>query len=199
MKVLFRKSDGKRLGAQALGEDNVDKRISALAMALQMGATTHDREAAEPCYAPQFGSAKDPVNFASLVAADILRGDRPIGHWDGTDAEFLLDVREPVELAVESEPRATDIPLGQLRARRGVLPCDREILVIRRSGQRACHPTPVATRVQGSHALQRHAVAVSLLPADELSDGGALYNDWPALPTKHRRRERKRVAFGRLG
>ena len=82
MKVLFRKSDGKLLGAQALGEDNVDKRISALAMALQMGATVYDLEEAELCYAPQFGSAKDPVNFAGMVAADILRGDMPISHWD---------------------------------------------------------------------------------------------------------------------
>ena len=82
MKVLFRKSDGKLLGAQALGEDNVDKRISALAMALQMGATVYDLEEAELCYAPQFGSAKDPVNFAGMVAADILRGDMPISHWN---------------------------------------------------------------------------------------------------------------------
>jgi len=29
---------------------------------LQMGATIHDLEEAELCYAPQFGSAKDPVN-----------------------------------------------------------------------------------------------------------------------------------------
>ena len=36
MKVLFRKSDGRLLGAQALGEDGVDKRISALAALLQM-------------------------------------------------------------------------------------------------------------------------------------------------------------------
>ena len=61
MKVLFRKSDGRLLGAQALGEDGpaVDKRISALAVALQMGATIYDLEEAELCYAPQFGSAKD--------------------------------------------------------------------------------------------------------------------------------------------
>ena len=59
LKVLFRKSDGRLLGAQALGEDGpaVDKRISALAVALQMGATIYDLEEAELCYAPQFGSA----------------------------------------------------------------------------------------------------------------------------------------------
>ena len=97
MKVIFRKSDGRLLGAQALGEDNVDKRISALAMAIQMGATVYDLEEAELCYAPQFGSAKDPVNFAGMVAADVLRGDMPISHWDGAEKAFLLDVREPVE------------------------------------------------------------------------------------------------------
>jgi NADPH-dependent 2,4-dienoyl-CoA reductase/sulfur reductase-like enzyme/rhodanese-related sulfurtransferase len=137
MKVIFRKSDGRLLGAQALGEDGVDKRISALAMAIQMGATIYDLEEAELCYSPQFGSAKDPVNFAGMIAADILRGDMPIRHWDSTGKGFLLDVREPFELAVEQAPGAVNIPLGQLRGRLGEIPRDREILVICRSGQRA--------------------------------------------------------------
>jgi len=141
MKVLFRKSDGRLLGAQALGQDNVDKRISALAIALQMGATIYDLEEAELCYAPQFGSAKDPVNFAGMVAADVLHGDMPISHWDSGKQGFLLDVREPVELAVESVPDAHNIPLGQLRARLDELPRDQEILVICRSGQRAYYAT----------------------------------------------------------
>ena len=64
LKVIFRKSDGRLLGAQALGMDGVEKRIDALAMAIQMGATVYDLEEAELCYAPPFGSAKDPVNFA---------------------------------------------------------------------------------------------------------------------------------------
>jgi rhodanese-related sulfurtransferase len=143
MKVIFRKSDGRLLGAQALGEDNVDKRISALAMALQMFATVYDLEESELCYAPQFGSAKDPVNFAGMVAADVLRGDMPLSHWDSAEKGFLLDVREPVELAVESAPGAVNIPLGQLRARLGELPRDREILVICRSGQRAYSATRI--------------------------------------------------------
>ena len=143
MKVLFRKSDGRLLGAQALGQDGVDKRISALAMALQMGATIYDLQEAELCYAPQFGSAKDPVNFAGMVAADVVHGDMPISHWDSAAKGFLLDVREPAELAVESAPGAANIPLGQLRARLGELPRDREILVICRSGQRAYYATRI--------------------------------------------------------
>ena len=119
MKFIFRKSNGKVLGAQAISQDGpaVDKRISALAMAIQMGATIYDLEEAELCYAPQFGSAKDPVNFAGMIAADVLNGDMPLTHWDSPDGAFLLDVREPVELAVESVPGAVNISMGQLRSR----------------------------------------------------------------------------------
>ena len=113
LKVIFRKSDGRLLGTQALGEDGpaVDKRISALAVAIQMGATVYDLEEAELCYAPQFGSAKDPVNFAGMVAADVLRGDMPLAHWEAVDGAFLLDVRQPVELVVERVPGAVNIPM----------------------------------------------------------------------------------------
>jgi rhodanese-related sulfurtransferase len=145
LKVLFRQSNGRLLGAQALGEDGpaVDKRISALAMAIQMGATIYDLEESELCYAPQFGSAKDPINFAGMVAANILRGDMPLSHWDSIDSAFLLDVREPVELAVESVPGAVNIPFGQLRSRLGELPRDREIRIICRSAQRAYYATRI--------------------------------------------------------
>jgi rhodanese-related sulfurtransferase len=131
------------LGAQALGMDGVDKRISALAALLQMGATIYDLEEAELCYAPQFGSAKDPVNFAGMVAADVLRDDMPLSHWNSARTGFLLDVREPMELAVENLAGALNIPLGQLRGRLGELPRDREIHVICRSGQRAYYATRI--------------------------------------------------------
>jgi NADPH-dependent 2,4-dienoyl-CoA reductase/sulfur reductase-like enzyme/rhodanese-related sulfurtransferase len=151
MKIIFRKSDGRLLGAQAVGEDGVDKRIDALAMAIQMGATVFDLEESELCYAPQFGSAKSPVNFAGMVAADVLRGDLPLSHWNtirhtgrNTDQhDFLLDVRHPAELAVEGVPGAVNIPLDQLRARLAELPRDREIHVICRSGQRAYYATRI--------------------------------------------------------
>jgi rhodanese-related sulfurtransferase len=159
MKVLFRKSDGRLLGAQALGEDNVDKRVSALAVAIQMGATIYDLEEAELCYAPQFGSAKDPVNFAGMVAADVLRDDMPLAHWDSARNGFLLDVREATELAVENVPQAVNIPIGQLRARLDELPRDREIHVICRSGQRAY----VATRMLLQNGFNAKTISGGML------------------------------------
>jgi NADPH-dependent 2,4-dienoyl-CoA reductase/sulfur reductase-like enzyme/rhodanese-related sulfurtransferase len=143
MKVIFRKSDGRLLGAQAIGEDGVDKRISILAAMLQMGATVYDLEESELCYAPQFGSAKDPVNFAGMIAADVLRNDMPLVHWNAASNGFLLDVREPRELIAEKGPDGLNIPLGQLRARLAELPRDREIYVTCRSGQRSYYATRI--------------------------------------------------------
>jgi NADPH-dependent 2,4-dienoyl-CoA reductase/sulfur reductase-like enzyme/rhodanese-related sulfurtransferase len=141
MKFLFRKSDGRVLGVQALGEDGVDKRVSALAALIQMGATVYDLEETELCYAPQFGSAKDPVNFCGMVAAGVLRGDMPTSHWPDTGDGLVLDVREPFELAVENVEGAVNIPLGQLRGRLDELPRDRTIHVFCRSGQRSYYAT----------------------------------------------------------
>ncbi|MBP1678823.1 MAG: cdr 1 [Bacteroidetes bacterium] len=143
VKAIFRKSDGRFLGAQVLGEDGVPKRIDSFAMAIQMGCTIYDLEEAELSYAPPFGSAKDPVNFAGMVAADVLRGDMPLCHWDSVDGKYLLDVRNPSEVAAEAVPGAVSIPLPQLRARLGELPRDREIHVICRSAVRAYFATRI--------------------------------------------------------
>ncbi|MGO8906389.1 MAG: FAD-dependent oxidoreductase [Solirubrobacteraceae bacterium] len=167
MKVLFRKSDGRLLGAQAIGKDGVDKRISTLALAIQMGATVYDLEEAELCYAPPFGSAKDPVNFAGMVAADILRGDMPISHWDSAGNAFVLDVREKVELAVEQVPEAVNIPLGELRSRLDELPRDREILTVCRSGQRAYY----AARILVQNGFDARVLSGGMLSHAMLSQG----------------------------
>jgi len=161
LKVLFRKSDGKVLGAQALGEDGpaVDKRISALAIAIQMGATIYDLEEAELCYAPQFGSAKDPVNFAGMVAANILEDGMPVSHWDELEGAFLLDVRQPVELVIESVPGAVNIPIGQLRSRMEELPKDKEIHLICRSAQRAYY----AQRMLAQHGFKVRTLSGGIL------------------------------------
>lgn len=159
MKVLFRKSDGRLLGAQAVGEDGVDKRISELALAIQLSATVYDLEQVELCYSPPFGSAKDPVNFAGMVAAGVLRGDMPLSHWGALNGGFLLDVREKIELAVEHVPGAATIPLGELRSRLDELPRDREILVICRSGQRAY----TATRMLVQNGFDARVISGGML------------------------------------
>ncbi len=136
MKLLYEPESGRLLGAQAVGQDGVEKRIDVIAMALQKEGTVYDLEEAELCYAPQYGSAKDPVNVAGFVAGNALRGDVTVVHWDdwlarreADDLPFVLDVRPAAAVASAAVPGTANIPLGELRARMDELPKDREIWV----------------------------------------------------------------------
>ena len=105
----------------------------------QLGGTMRDLGEAELCYAPQFGSAKDPVNIAGFIAENARSGDAPLADWTaaGSPGRTLLDVREPAETAKGTIPGATLIPLDQLRARWVELPADRSVDVLCGAGQRA--------------------------------------------------------------
>ncbi len=139
LKLIFRTSDGMLLGAQAVGKAGVDKRIDVIAMAIQKGGTIYDLEEAELCYAPQFGTAKDALNFAGMIAANHLRGDDPILHWKNTQlADYdLLDVRDPDEFADGHAPGARNIPLNSLRNVLGEISKDRPLAVYCAVGGRA--------------------------------------------------------------
>ena len=136
LKVLFRKSDGRVLGAQAVGEEGVEKRIDVIAMAIQLGGTVHDLSEAELCYAPQFGAAKDPVNLAGFIAENARNGDMPLASWDKLGEAVVLDVREPAEVERGAIPGAIHIPLHDLRTRLGELPRGVPIDVTCAVGQR---------------------------------------------------------------
>ncbi len=137
MKVLFRRSDGRVLGAQAVGEEGVEKRIDVIGMAIQLGGTVHDLSEAELCYAPQFGAAKDPVNLAGFIAENVRNGDMPLARWEEARDGLLLDVREPPEIASNPIKGAVNIPLHELRDRLGELHRGSIIRVACAVGQRA--------------------------------------------------------------
>ncbi|MGV8074890.1 MAG: FAD-dependent oxidoreductase [Syntrophobacteraceae bacterium] len=139
LKLIFDKEDGRIISAQAVGKEGVDKRIDIISMAIQKQAAVFDLEEAELCYSPQFGSAKDPVNVTGMIAANILRGDVQVAHWeelDSTDA-FILDVREPAEFGAGHIDGAVNIPLNDLRGRMQDLPKDKEIRTYCFVGQRS--------------------------------------------------------------
>ncbi|MCE9591289.1 MAG: FAD-dependent oxidoreductase [Planctomycetes bacterium] len=149
LKLLFDPTTGRVLGAQAVGGAGVDKRIDVLAVAIQAGMTVFDLEEMELAYAPQFGSAKDPVNMAGFVAAGLLRGEHPQLDVDTclaapvADQPFLLDVRTPQEFASGHIPGALNIPVDDLRSRLGKLPRNRKIAAYCQVGQRGY----LATRI----------------------------------------------------
>ena len=151
LKLIFSIPDGRILGAQAVGTEGVEKRIDVIAMAIQLGGTVHDLAAAELCYAPQFGAAKDPVNLAGMIAQNVLSGDMPLADWAKLGGEALLvDVREPDEFAAGHVTGAVNVPLSRLRDRYAELPQDREIWLTCGVGQRAYY----ATRFLAQHGYR---------------------------------------------
>ena len=141
LKLIFDPTTGLILGAQCIGSTGVDKRIDVIAMAIQAGMTVEDLEEVELCYAPQYGHAKDPINMAGFVAADVIRQDQPIVHvaeldFDSENAHVLIDVRTPTEFAAGHIPGALNIPLETLRERLSELPKGRRIATYCKVGQR---------------------------------------------------------------
>lgn len=137
MKLIFDPENGKILGAQAVGLAGVERRVDIIAMALQLGGTVYDLEEAELSYAPQYGSAKDPVNFAGMIAGNHLRKDSSFVQWEQLPAgALLIDVREANEFAAGHAPGAVPMPLKTVRDRAGELPRDRDVFVYCQVGQR---------------------------------------------------------------
>lgn len=137
LKLLF-DLDGNILGAQAVGQEGVDKRIDVLAGAMRSGNTIYDLEELELAYAPPYSSAKDPVNMLGFTAENVLEkmvsfmscrelDDRI--ETEGWEKDLtILDVTEEMERMVFYIPGSVHIPLGQLRQRMSELPKDRLIV-----------------------------------------------------------------------
>jgi len=120
LKVVFDPETGRVLGGQAAGFDGVDKRIDVLATAVRMGMTVFDLEELELAYAPPFGSAKDPINMAGFVAANVVRGDLSLWYAEDYPAAVegagIIDVRTAEEFGIWHLPGAENVPLDTLRA-----------------------------------------------------------------------------------
>ena len=144
LKLLFNPDNGKIYGAQAVGEDGVEKRIDVISTAMQGNLTVEDLAELELCYAPPVGSAKDPVNIAGMAAQNIMEGFVQQIQWDQfAEAEkdpdtVILDVRSADEVAAAKLcDSALNIPLPELRDRIEEIPEGKKIVVSCASGQRA--------------------------------------------------------------
>jgi pyruvate/2-oxoglutarate dehydrogenase complex dihydrolipoamide dehydrogenase (E3) component/rhodanese-related sulfurtransferase len=144
MKLVFQKSSGRILGAQAFGQEGVDKRIDVIATAISGNLTVEDLESLDLAYAPPYSSANDPVNTLGFVAMNHVRGFSQIVSpmkfremvAQSTPA-IVLDVRNPDETAKGHVPGAHLIPLPQLRDRVSELPKRQRVFVYCQSGVRS--------------------------------------------------------------
>ena len=143
VKALWDKKTLKIIGAQIVGFDGVDKRMDVLATAIRFGAKITDLTTLELCYAPPFGSAKDPVNMLGFVAENIVSGKLKQFFWHDVEnlprdgSVFLLDTRTPFEVMQGKIDGFVNIPLDSLRERLDEIPKDRPIYVHCHSGLRS--------------------------------------------------------------
>lgn len=140
-KLLFNPTTGKIYGAQGVGFKGVEKRIDVIATAIKGNLSVLDLQDVEPCYAPPYNSAKDPVNMFGYLADSIMNGDvktidfKEIDKLDKKNS-VILDVREEFELILGTMENSIHIPLGDLRKRINEVPKDKTIYTLCQVGQR---------------------------------------------------------------
>lgn len=143
IKALWDKQTLKILGAQIVGYDGVDKRMDVLATAIRFGAKITDLAELELCYAPPFGSAKDPVNMLGFVAENIITEKIKQFFWDDVEnlprdgSVTLLDVRTATEVQRGKIDGFINIPLDSLREHISEIPKDKPVYVHCHSGLRS--------------------------------------------------------------
>jgi NADPH-dependent 2,4-dienoyl-CoA reductase/sulfur reductase-like enzyme/rhodanese-related sulfurtransferase len=148
LKIVYDRRDGRLLGGQAFGDEGVEKRIDALAVALQGRLTLHDLEEVDLAYAPPYSSANDPLNMAAFVGSNDVSGYSRLitapelrrllaGAASGGPAPVLLDVRNLNEYELSHLRGALNVPVDELRYRLAEVPRGRPVVVHCRSGFRA--------------------------------------------------------------
>ena len=162
MKLIVDPKTDLILGAQAVGEEGVDKRIDVIATAMAGGMTATDLIDLELSYAPQFASAKDPVNMLGYVNENRATGENAV-QWHEVETLMaegwrLVDVRTDAEYTRGAIPGSELITLDELRENvdsfRG-----EKVIVMCRVGQRGHTAASI---------LMQHGIEVANL------DGGYL-------------------------
>ncbi len=192
IKVVFEKETGRILGAQAVGYDGVDKRVDVLATAIRAKMTAYDLTKLELCYAPPYGSAKDPVNMVGFVIENLLKGQVRQFHWHDVAAlprdgsVTLLDTRTAMEYENGHIDGFINIPLDSLRARIGEIDKAKPVYVTCQVGLRGYVATRILTQ-NGFDALNLaggYRLYHSIFGPHETPKGGVRMNTDTQLPEK---------------
>lgn len=143
VKAIWDRKSQKLIGAQLVGFDGVDKRTDILAAAIRFRAKITDLAGLELCYAPPFGSAKDPVNMLGFTAENIISGKIKQFFWNDVEklpndgSVTLLDVRTAAEVGRGKIDGSVNIPLDSLRERMEEIPQGKPVYVYCHTGLRS--------------------------------------------------------------
>ncbi len=143
LKVIFNPDSEMILGAQAVGEKGVDKRIDIISTAIKAKMKVTDLQELELTYAPPFSSAKDIVNLAGYVAQNVILGLSKTYQWYDIEnlkkeGVLFLDVRSELErLSHGYIEGSIHIDISELYQRYHEIPKDRKIVAYCESGTRS--------------------------------------------------------------
>ena len=161
IKALWDKKTLRLIGAQIVGFDGVDKRLDVLATAIRFGAKITDLAELELCYAPPFGSAKDPVNMLGFVAENVVSGKVKQFFWHDVEnlprdgSVTLLDTRTLLEVGRGKIEGFMHIPVDSLRSRIHELPKNKPVYVHCHSGLRSY----IACRILSGYGFECYNLA----------------------------------------
>lgn len=133
IKLIFA-NDGKILGAQSVGFDNVEKRIDVIASVMRLGGKIQDLVDSELSYAPPYSSAKDPVNLVGMAAENVLRGFMKPAFYEDLNDSYLIDVRSANEFKMRTIEGAINILPQQIRENPEIIPKDKKVILFCNKG-----------------------------------------------------------------
>jgi CoA-disulfide reductase len=168
IKTIFEKKSGRILGAQIVGSEGVDKRCDVLATAIRAGMTALDLTRLDLCYAPPYGSAKDPVNMVGYVIENLLSGIVKSFHWHDVEklprdgSVTLIDTRTRTEYEHGHIDGFINMPIDSIRSRISELDKTKPVYVTCRVGLRGY----IAARILSQNGFDAY----------NLSGGYRLYN-----------------------
>lgn len=151
MKLIVDPDTDLILGAQVVGDEGADKRVDVIATAIAGGLTATDLIDLELAYAPQFGSAKDPINMLGYINDNRVSGEDSV-QWHEVEQKLadgwvLVDVRTAFEHRLGHIPGSQLIELDHLRDHIDDLR-GKNVIVTCRVGQRA-HTAASILRSEG--------------------------------------------------
>lgn len=133
-KLLFT-SEGKILGAQAIGQEDVEKRIDVISTIMRNGGTVQELIDSELCYAPPYNSAKDGgINIIGMNADNILKGFVKPAFFEDLKDSYLIDVRANVAYKTKTIDGAINIPINEIRSRIDEIPTDKKVILFCNTG-----------------------------------------------------------------
>jgi len=133
-KLLFT-PEGKIFGAQAVGQEGVEKRIDVISSVMRNDGTVQELIDSELCYAPPYNSAKDSgVNVLGMNADNILKGFVKPAYFEDIENSYLIDVRANIAYKTKTIEGAVNIPINEIRSRLNEIPTDRKVILFCNTG-----------------------------------------------------------------